>query len=118
MKNTRQFLAALTLAAIYKAPSLSLWQMVKAALKIAWAMMGLGKKVDDATYRKRIECCEKCVLYVSSTETCGSPLADNPADGCWCHMETKARLASADCYLREAGSLKGWPDDIRPQDRD
>lgn len=114
MKPTRQFLAAVTLAAIYKAPSLSLWQIVKAAAKVVWAMMGLGKKVDDETYRKRMECCEKCPIYFDPLKTCSSPLTD-PDVGCFCFLPSKNRLAGADCYLREAGSLTGWSDDIRPR---
>lgn len=117
MKPSRQFLAAVTLAAIYKAPSLSFWQMVKAALKIAWAMTGFGKKVDDKTYRKRMEYCEKCIVHFNPLSTCGSPLVD-PDTGCACYLPAKNRLASADCWLREKGSLSGWPDDIRPKDRD
>jgi len=61
-----------------------------------------GERATDFLAAKRLSVCRKCPLFYRPLSTCGSPLTNDLRDqGCWCHMPTKSKLVSAECWLDE-----------------
>jgi hypothetical protein len=113
--------AATWFAAIFIA---SFWGMkrftVREVFESSKAVWGALWARDDASvcrnlYYQRMRRCRRCPLY-SKLGACGSPFAERPHLGCYCHMETKAKLPEASCWLDDFsdGSTEfGWKETVK-----
>jgi hypothetical protein len=110
-ENRKQFLAAVTLAAIYGMDRLSLREYLRAGWNVLLAITARSKNLDPELGQRRLSHCEQCLLYYAPLSTCSSPLGDNPELGCWCHMPSKVNDPKATCWAdenTEADSNIGW----------
>lgn len=110
----RKFLAAVVLAAIYRADKLSIREVCKALWGIARALTARRGKASKRLVRARLEHCESCPLFYSPLRTCGSPLMEGHEDlGCWCFMNAKAQDPKATCWANHETDLDiGWPQEL------
>lgn len=77
----------------------------------------LGTKLPDKTFKKRMAACRECPVFHKPLGTCGNALKPKwyiegvVAEGCFCHMKTKAKLAAATCWLDDHSGVRvNWPE--------
>lgn len=105
----KQFLAALALSAIYGIERFGLRDYAKAAWKVLVALTARKGNQDVALGERRMRHCEQCPVFFERLRTCGSPLADDPALGCWCHLAHKVSDPEATCWADSHLDLPiGW----------
>lgn len=114
--------AALLVAAVFTNPfSASAWRKVWGAVTL-WFDYTLDPHLaPDDLYEARFAECRVCPLFYSPLKTCGSPLRkDLRGLGCYCNMETKAKMLYGDCWYRlNSGDADlGWPDSLRRFERE
>lgn len=105
----KQFLAALALSAIYGIERFGLRDYAKAAWKVLVALTARKAKQDMALGERRMRHCEQCPVFFERLRTCGSPLADDPTLGCFCHLPNKVSDPKATCWADSKTDLPiGW----------
>jgi hypothetical protein len=87
----------------------SLATLSRAAAKAASAKLraaGLGTRIDEAAFQRRLETCQRCPLVVfhQGASHCGTPLLrklsrDPSIDGCGCPIRAKARDPAEHCPI-------------------
>ena len=105
----RKFFAAVMLAAIFGPERFGLKACLLAVWDVLLAVTSRRGKAKPDLVMERWYHCQQCALFYGPLRTCGSPLADNPGEGCWCHMPTKATNPNATCWADENTDLNlGW----------
>lgn len=108
MKDKR-FLAAIAIAAIFGMDRMGLRDYLKAGWGVLRAVTMRHKNPQPELQKRRIAHCEQCVVFEPKLRTCGSPLADDPALGCWCRVDEKSRDPKATCWADTNTELDiGW----------
>lgn len=113
LRDKLELCSALLLAAAFTDIfSADCWRRVGRALGLWFGLLRGGAMATPELTDNRLAVCRGCPLFWPRLGTCGSPLAQNPKLGCWCHMASKARLAEATCWLDdelgEAAQPDGW----------
>lgn len=102
--DTRQYLAALAIAAIYKFSFRKPWILFKPVWAVLMSLLP-WPRVSDDIFKLRMEDCKACSLYYSPLKTCSSPLAHPIAVfsslGCNCYLPKKNKLKYATCWARQ-----------------
>jgi hypothetical protein len=114
--TTLRFISAVIVAAVYSVLTWNKpWTRLKGMFWLWWDSRHVIQAGDEQ-YKERIKGgCEKCPIFYRPLRTCGSPLADDPSLGCWCQMDIKAKMSSAECWLREHETHRtafGWRDGL------
>lgn len=82
------------------------------AVSLWWGALKPNATVPDSLYRARIETCRRCPIFYHRLQTCGTPLKTELRElGCWCNMETKAKLVDATCWIDDelgTDNKHGW----------
>lgn len=115
----RKFLAAIVLAAIFRADKLSVREVCNAVWSIGRALTARRGKASARLAKARLEHCEGCPIFYSPLRTCGSPLVEGHEDlGCWCQMDVKAQDIKATCWANEFTDMHiGWPKELEVSNR-
>lgn len=105
----RQFNRLLRLGAALFVAGVVSWKSPETAMVKIWRALTFWarfvrkhERADFWRTFRRYRACRNCSLFYRPLRTCGSPLnSELSGVGCYCNMETKCGIKSAECWLIE-----------------